>query len=205
MAVHSPYLPVSLDPLVAEAKRRARRRRVALAMLAIAAVAAGATFGVRTFYGPGGAAVAGQGPLSGSWHGIPWRIRAGSSGDGRYGMHVFIAGSLVAFRSGHLYVQRPGGGASGRLGWTSDSHAVLPFVAGAVPITPCCEQEHARVTVRLSDGAVETTIATVPPYTLSHAPGIAFFFLPIPRHAHPTAITARNASGHIITAWKRDH
>jgi hypothetical protein len=200
MAVHAPRLPVSLDPLVAEAKRRARRRRVALATLAVAAAAAGVTFGVRILYGP----VASHDPLSGSWHGTSWRIHAADSGDGRYGMTVLIAGSQVASRSGRFYVPGPGGKPV-RLGWTSDAQGRLPFVAGAVAITPCCEQGHARVTVRLSNGAVETTTATVPPYTLIHAPGIAFFFLPMPRDARPTAITARNAAGHVITAWKRDH
>jgi hypothetical protein len=200
MTVHVPRLPFSFDPLIGEAKRRARRRRVALATLAFAAAAAGVTFGVLILYAP----VAGHDPLSGSLHGTSWRIRAADSGDGRYGMTVLIAGSPVASRSGRFYIPRPGD-TSVRLGWTSDSHGVLPFVAGAVAITPCCEQQHAAVTVRLSNGAVETTTATVPPYTLTHAPGIAFFFLPVPRHAHPSAITARNASGHIITAWQRDH
>jgi hypothetical protein len=46
--------PVSLDPLVAEAKRRARQRRVLIAMgiLALAALAGGLTFALRS---PGGA------------------------------------------------------------------------------------------------------------------------------------------------------
>jgi hypothetical protein len=45
MATHLPRLPLSLDPLVAEAKRRARRRRVLVALLAVAVVAAGAAIG----------------------------------------------------------------------------------------------------------------------------------------------------------------
>jgi hypothetical protein len=186
--------------LVAEARRRARRRRVALALLTVAAVAAGLTVGARLLHGP----VARHDPLSGSWHGTSWRIRAADSGDGRYRMAVLIAGSQVASRSARFYIPGPGGTPI-RLGWISDSRGGLPFVAGAVAITPCCEQAHAGVTVRLSNGAVETTTATVPPYSLTHAPGIAFFFLPVPRHAHPTAITARTAAGHVITTWKRDH
>jgi hypothetical protein len=169
-------------------------------MLAIAGAVAGVMFGVRILNGP----VAGHDPLAGSLHGTSWRIRAADSGDGRYGLTVLIAGSRVASRSGRFYIRGPGGNPI-RLGWTSDNRGGLPFVAGAVAITPCCEQEHAGVTVRLSNRAVETTTATVPQYTLTHAPGIAFFFLPIPRDARPTAITARNASGRIITAWKRDH
>src|ERR1700749_4915055 len=98
MTAHAPRLPVSLDPLVGEAKRRARRRRVALATLTVAAVAAGLTFGLRVPSGP----VAGQDPLSGIWHGTTWRIRAADSGDGRYGMSVLIAGSEVASRSGRF-------------------------------------------------------------------------------------------------------
>jgi hypothetical protein len=203
MTVRAPRLPFSLDPLVAEAKRRARRRRVALATLGVAAVVAGVTFGMRIFYGHSGGTVATQGPLSGSWYGTSWSIRAADSGDGRYGMTVLTAGSLAASRSGRFYIPGPGGKPI-RLGWISESQGRLPFVAGAVAITPCCEQEHADVTVRLSNGAVETTTATVPSYALTHAPGIAFFFLPVPRQTHPTAITARNAAGHIITAWKQD-
>jgi hypothetical protein len=45
MATHLPRLPLSLDPLVAEAKRRARRRRVLVALVAVAVVAAGAALG----------------------------------------------------------------------------------------------------------------------------------------------------------------
>jgi hypothetical protein len=204
MTLHVPRLPFALDPLVAEAKRRARRRRAALLALAIAAVAIAVTFGLRVLQSPVGAATASHGPLSGSWHGTSWRLHVASSGDGRYGLRVLIAGSQVASRSGHLYVRGPGRVMT-RLGWTSKAQGRLPFVAGAVPITPCCEQSHAEVTVRLSDGSVKTTRATVPPYSLTHAPGIAFFLLPTPRGGHPTAITARNAAGHTIAAWKRAH
>lgn len=200
MTQHVLRLPFSLDPLVAEAKRRARQRRVAIAMLAIAAAAAGLTAGVHATHDHGGGAVAG--PLSGSWHGTPWRIRAADSGDGRYGMTVLIGGSRVASRSGRFYVPGPGGRPV-RLAWTAAAQGRLPFVAGAVAITPCCEQAHADVTVRLSNGAVETATATVPPYALTHAPGIAFFLLPTPRGANPTAITARNGAGRIISKWKR--
>lgn len=199
-------LPFAVDLLVAEAKRRARRRRLAVAAVGIAAVAAGVTFGVRALHGPVGGTLTGQGPLSGSYHGIPWRIRAADSDDGRYGLKVLIGGSQVASRSGHLVVQTPSRVVM-RLGWTSEAQGRLPFVAGAVFITSCCEQDqdHAEVTVRLSDGGIKSTRATVPPYSLTHAPGIAFFLLPTPRGTHPTAITARNAAGHIIAAWKQAH
>ena len=206
MTLHVLRLPFAVDLLVAEAKRRARRRRLAAAAVAIAAVAAGVTFAVRAIHGPVGGAFTGHAPLSGSYHGIPWRIRAADSGDGRYGLKVLIGGSQVASKSGRLFVQSPSRVVS-RPGWTSEAQGRLPFVAGAVPIMPCCEQDqnHAEVTVRLSDGRVKTTRATVPPYSLTHAPGIAFFFLPTPRGTHPAAITARNAAGHIIAAWKQVH
>jgi hypothetical protein len=42
MTVRVPRLPFSLDPLVAEAKRRARKRRLLFAVVAVAVVAAGA-------------------------------------------------------------------------------------------------------------------------------------------------------------------
>jgi hypothetical protein len=45
MSVHVPRLPLSLDPLIAEAKRRARQRRVLLALVVSAVVAAGAVLG----------------------------------------------------------------------------------------------------------------------------------------------------------------
>jgi hypothetical protein len=42
MTVRVPRLPLSLDPLLAEAKRRARRRRALVTLLAVAIVAAAA-------------------------------------------------------------------------------------------------------------------------------------------------------------------
>lgn len=53
MTLHVPRLPVSLDPLIAEAKRRARERRLLLGALivALAAIGAGTTLALR---GPGG-------------------------------------------------------------------------------------------------------------------------------------------------------
>ena len=45
MTAQLPPLPFSLDPLLAEAKRRARRRRVLVALTAVAVVAAGAVLG----------------------------------------------------------------------------------------------------------------------------------------------------------------
>jgi hypothetical protein len=45
MTVHVPRLPLSLHPLMAEAKRRARQRRVLVALVVAAVVAAGAALG----------------------------------------------------------------------------------------------------------------------------------------------------------------
>jgi hypothetical protein len=45
MTAHIPRLPFSLDPLVAEAKRRAKQRRVLVALVASAVVATGAVLG----------------------------------------------------------------------------------------------------------------------------------------------------------------
>jgi hypothetical protein len=54
MSARAPVLPVQADPLVAEAKRRALRRRLAVALVVgISAVAVGATFAVRS----GGSAI----------------------------------------------------------------------------------------------------------------------------------------------------
>lgn len=46
MSAYVPPLRVSLDPLIAEAKRRARQRRVLVALVAVTAVAAAAVLGV---------------------------------------------------------------------------------------------------------------------------------------------------------------
>jgi hypothetical protein len=45
MTAHLPRLPFSLDPLMAEAKRRARQRRLLVTLVALAVVAAGAVLG----------------------------------------------------------------------------------------------------------------------------------------------------------------
>jgi hypothetical protein len=45
MTLHVPRLPFSLDPLIAEAKRRARQRRVLVALVLAVVVAAGAVLG----------------------------------------------------------------------------------------------------------------------------------------------------------------
>jgi hypothetical protein len=54
MTVHVPRLPLSLDPLMAEAKRRMRERRLLVAVLivVVAGGAAGATLGLRGPSGP---------------------------------------------------------------------------------------------------------------------------------------------------------
>lgn len=46
MTARAPRLPLSLDPLLAEAKRRARQRRLLVALAAVAVVAAGAVLGL---------------------------------------------------------------------------------------------------------------------------------------------------------------
>jgi len=53
MTLHVPRLPFSLDPLMAEAKRRARQRRALVALIA-ALLAAGAAAGGYFLLGPGG-------------------------------------------------------------------------------------------------------------------------------------------------------
>jgi hypothetical protein len=46
MTLHIPRLPFALDPLIAEAKRRARQRQVLMALVAVVVVAAGAVLTV---------------------------------------------------------------------------------------------------------------------------------------------------------------
>jgi hypothetical protein len=66
MAVRVPRLPFSLDPLMAEAKRRARQRRllIALGVLLVAGLAAGLTFAFRS---PGGGSPSGGGLTSANY------------------------------------------------------------------------------------------------------------------------------------------
>jgi hypothetical protein len=66
MTLRVPRLPFSLDPLIAEAKRRARQRRVliALGVLLVAGLAAGLTFAFRS---PGGGSPTGGGLASASY------------------------------------------------------------------------------------------------------------------------------------------
>ena len=65
MTAHVPRLPFPLDPLIAEAKRRMRQRRLLLATLivALAGIGAGATLALR---GPGGSSPAPAGAGHGS-------------------------------------------------------------------------------------------------------------------------------------------
>jgi hypothetical protein len=64
MTLHIPRLPISLDPLIAEAKRRARRRRwLILSVLVVAAAAAAASLALGSSSGSGPAAAAGGRPV----------------------------------------------------------------------------------------------------------------------------------------------
>ena len=60
MTLHVPRLPFALDPLIGEAKRRARQRRLLVALIAILVVviAAGLTLGLRSSGGGPGAGFA---------------------------------------------------------------------------------------------------------------------------------------------------
>lgn len=55
MTLRVPRLPFSLDPLIAEAKRRARRRRLLLALGVAAGGAVAVNFALQSGAGPGGA------------------------------------------------------------------------------------------------------------------------------------------------------
>jgi hypothetical protein len=61
MTLHLPRLPLSVDPLVAEARRRMRQRRSLILAVLLAAAAAGLTFALRSPNGPGPSGSAGVG------------------------------------------------------------------------------------------------------------------------------------------------
>lgn len=68
MSVHVPTLPLEVDPLIAEAKQRARRRRlIALVLVVAVGAAVGARFAVRSSAGLVGVCTA---PSSG------WKVRS---------------------------------------------------------------------------------------------------------------------------------
>ena len=97
MTLHVPGLPFSLDPLIAEAKRRARQRRLLLAAVAvlIAGGSLGAAFAVRSSNGSPGTVAVRQvskpapGVAADCGRGVPGR-----------GFHVFACMSGGA-RAGH--------------------------------------------------------------------------------------------------------
>jgi hypothetical protein len=67
MTAHVPRLPFALDPLMAEAKKRARQRRtrIVLAVLLLAGVGGGVAFALGS---PGGGSRSGGGPTGASQH-----------------------------------------------------------------------------------------------------------------------------------------
>jgi hypothetical protein len=65
MTLRVPRLPFSLDPLIAEAKRRARRRRLLLTLGVAAGGAVAVTFALQSGAGPGGVPAATGGAGSG--------------------------------------------------------------------------------------------------------------------------------------------
>jgi hypothetical protein len=129
---------------------------------------------------------------SGKWTGISWKLQAIDSGDGRYGVTVFVAGSRQANLSGRFYVPAR----NGNFGWTASTPGTAPaFVAGVVA-------EAAReITVGLSNREVRT-VRTIPPRCLLQ-PDISFFIATIPPGARPTFFSARSATGRVVARWRR--
>ena len=131
---------------------------------------------------------------SGVWSGTPWRLQAIDSGDGRFAVSVFVAGSRRAGLSGRLYVPTRNAGPVD-FGWAPSvpgtAHA---FVVGALTV-----RAHA-ITVGLSN-ATTRTVETIPPRCLLQ-PDISFFVVTVPRGTHPTFFSAENAVGKIVASWR---
>ena len=131
---------------------------------------------------------------SGNWNGLAWNLQAEDSGDGRYGITVFVVGTRRGRLSGHFYVG--GKGTAINLAWTSSTAGTAPpFVAGVVT------QAARTISVGLSNRPVRT-VRTLPPRCLLQ-PGISFFIAVIPPGAHPTFVTARTAAGMVVGSWRR--
>jgi hypothetical protein len=132
---------------------------------------------------------------SGVWSDKPWRLQAIDSGDGRFALSVFVAGSRRANLAGHLFTPQRGG-APLKFAWTSSKVGTTPaFVAGIAAETT------RTITFGLSNRTVRT-VRAIPPRCLLQ-PDIAFFVVKIPRGAHPTFFTARNAAGKLVANWRR--
>jgi hypothetical protein len=148
------------------------------------------TFALSQFYSP---PTVRRPFYSGRANGIAWRLQVRDSGDGRYCFKVFTDRSLRATRCGRFYA--PGlGGKPVKLGWVARNRGPS-FVAGAVVSVA------KQVAIHLSDGSVRY-LQTMPPNRLL-APGISFFFTSTPAGSHPVSITAHNALGRVVVAWKR--
>jgi hypothetical protein len=132
---------------------------------------------------------------SGNWSGVPWKLRAIDSGDGRFEMTVDVAGSRRAARSGRFYVPGPNG-APVNFGWAASKRGTAPaFVAGVVA------ESARKITVGLSDRTART-VRTIPPRCLL-ASGISFFVVAIRHGTRPTFFSARSATGRLVASWRR--
>jgi hypothetical protein len=132
---------------------------------------------------------------SGRWNGVPWKLRAVDSGDGRYGLTVVVDGSRRAHLSGRFYVP-------GRDGVPIDFGRTWSIVGTRRPFAAGVVTERAKVIrVRLSNGGVRTVRTIAPRCGLS--PGISFFVVPLPRGTHPTSFSAWDSAGKGIELSRR--
>jgi hypothetical protein len=132
---------------------------------------------------------------SGDWNGQSWKLRAEDSGDGRYGVTVFVAGKRRANLSGRFYVPTRNA-RHVDFGWASSFPGTTPtFVVGALT-----KAAH-TISVGLSNATVRT-VEAVPPRCLLQ-PDISFFVARIPSGTHAVFFTARDAAGTIVARWRR--
>jgi hypothetical protein len=163
--------------------------RAVLAVVVVAVVAAAAASASCRGGQTGPAAV-----RSGDWNGRSWKLQAEDSGDGRYGLTVFVAGRRRAELSGRFHVSTGNAGPVD-FGWTSSFRGTTPaFVVGA-----STKRAH-TITVGLSN-ATTRTVAMIPPRCLLQ-PDISFFVARIPAGTHPTFFVARDAAGTIVASWR---
>jgi hypothetical protein len=131
---------------------------------------------------------------SGDWNGQSLKLQAEDSGDGRYGLTVFVAGQRRANLSGRFYVPTRNAGPVD-FGWASSFPGTTPtFVVGALT------KAASTISVGLSNATVRT-VATIPPRCLLQ-PDISFFVARIPPGTHAVFFTAQNAAGKIVASWR---
>jgi hypothetical protein len=161
-----PSIPRRMSPLA--------RRPVAVAVATLALFAPAATY----------AHTAGESTVKiGRWHGIKWKLTAGTSPDGSLCVAMTVAGRESGRSCGSI--RKEGISYLAHTGRPAPAHVVGPVIAKA-----------RSVQIKFFDRPPIRTSTIAPPATLD--PGTRFFVAILPCPATPRSFEARNAAGRIV-------